>query len=405
MREIECIRCGAKLDAEQGVCPVCGAVYYVLPPEETEDAPETASTPSPEPEAAVPSGTEEDDFVLLFSKEEPEDTQEPTPPPPRRPRPAAAPPAGRPSRRVTGYVVGAAVMLAVLTVLLCVMSGAFDFGGQQGGTEKVPALLGLSERLAVAQIEDAGFTPSVSYAQSDETAGAVIEQEPDADTKLERGAFVRITVSNGPAAPAETPGPVETEAPAETVPVPPLTGRSRAEAESLLGQLGLHLEDGGSEYSSYTEGQILRQEPEADTPAAPGSAVRVIFSRGPEPPELHTISVTVGKGGEVSPRGRVSVPDGGAQSFTITPDPGYEVREIRVDGEDIGAAESYTFREVTGDHSLYVVFGLRAGPEETEPPAETPPPASEPPAETETPGLPEPEPPVTTPRPAMPLTA
>lgn len=52
----------------------------------------------------------------------------------------------------------------------------------------------------------------------------------------------------------------------------------------------------------------------------------------------------------------MEVEDGKSATFTIKPDEGFEIREVKVDGEDIGPVESYTFTDVTGDHTLYVVF-------------------------------------------------
>lgn len=89
----------------------------------------------------------------------------------------------------------------------------------------------------------------------------------------------------------------------------------------------------------------------------------------PEPVE-YTITVTAGKGGSVSPSGQVTVPGGESRSFTITPDAGYVVGEVKVDGQDVGAVTEYTFSSVTGDHSLYVVFRAE---EATPPPTDTPP--------------------------------
>jgi hypothetical protein len=87
----------------------------------------------------------------------------------------------------------------------------------------------------------------------------------------------------------------------------------------------------------------------------------------------------------------VSVKDGGNQAFVITPDPGYMVLEVKVDGESIGAVELYTFIDVTKDHTIYAVFGLK--PEQTSPPTPTPKPTPTPsgPPVTEGPTLP-PEP-------------
>ena len=43
-------------------------------------------------------------------------------------------------------------------------------------------------------------------------------------------------------------------------------------------------------------------------------------------------------------------------SFTITPDSGYEIADVLVDGTSVGAVSSYTFDKVTADHTIEVSF-------------------------------------------------
>ena len=70
----------------------------------------------------------------------------------------------------------------------------------------------------------------------------------------------------------------------------------------------------------------------------------------------HTIKVTVGAGGSISPSGNVSVREGRDQTFTFTPDKGYAVSNVKIDGKSVGAVKSYTFENVTGDHTIEVTF-------------------------------------------------
>lgn len=70
----------------------------------------------------------------------------------------------------------------------------------------------------------------------------------------------------------------------------------------------------------------------------------------------HTIKVTVGAGGSISPSGNVSVREGRNQTFTFTPDKGYAVSNVKIDGKSVGAVKSYTFENVTGDHTIEVTF-------------------------------------------------
>ena len=70
----------------------------------------------------------------------------------------------------------------------------------------------------------------------------------------------------------------------------------------------------------------------------------------------HTIRASAGANGTISPAGWTSVGEGGEQTFTITPDAGYAVAKVLVDGRSVGAVSSYTFRNVTQDHTIEAVF-------------------------------------------------
>ena len=70
----------------------------------------------------------------------------------------------------------------------------------------------------------------------------------------------------------------------------------------------------------------------------------------------YTSKATAGAGGSISPSGNVSVREGRAQTFTITPDKGYAVSNVKIDGKSIGAVKSYTFKNVRRNHAIEVIF-------------------------------------------------
>ena len=70
----------------------------------------------------------------------------------------------------------------------------------------------------------------------------------------------------------------------------------------------------------------------------------------------YTIKATAGAGGSISPSGSVSVREGRDQTFTITPDKGYAVANVKIDGRSIGAVKSYTFENVRRNHTIEVIF-------------------------------------------------
>ena len=74
--------------------------------------------------------------------------------------------------------------------------------------------------------------------------------------------------------------------------------------------------------------------------------------------DQYTITANAGEHGSITPSGEVSVDYGFAQAFAITPDEGYHVVDVLVDGESIGAVTSYTFENVTANHSIEVSFAI-----------------------------------------------
>ena len=48
--------------------------------------------------------------------------------------------------------------------------------------------------------------------------------------------------------------------------------------------------------------------------------------------------------------------DGGSQSFTITPNAPAQIADVLVDGSSVGPVSSYTFNNVTQDHTIAASF-------------------------------------------------
>ncbi len=71
-----------------------------------------------------------------------------------------------------------------------------------------------------------------------------------------------------------------------------------------------------------------------------------------------TITATAGPNGGISPSGTISVNYGANQTFIIAPDPGYRVADVLVDGGSVGAQTSYTFTNVTANHTILANFAM-----------------------------------------------
>ncbi len=72
----------------------------------------------------------------------------------------------------------------------------------------------------------------------------------------------------------------------------------------------------------------------------------------------YTITATTGPHGSISPSGSVSVNYGASKTFTITPNTGYQVSDVLVDGVSVGAVSSYTFSNVQADHTISATFSV-----------------------------------------------
>ena len=75
-----------------------------------------------------------------------------------------------------------------------------------------------------------------------------------------------------------------------------------------------------------------------------------------------TITASAGANGSISPSGPVSVTYGNSQTFTMTPNSGYEVADVKVDGASVGARTSYTFTGVTANRTIDAQFTAAALP-------------------------------------------
>ncbi|MCG8696521.1 MAG: hypothetical protein MI922_00595, partial [Bacteroidales bacterium] len=70
----------------------------------------------------------------------------------------------------------------------------------------------------------------------------------------------------------------------------------------------------------------------------------------------YTISASAGNGGKISPSGNVKVNKGSNQTFSINANGGYKIKDVKVDNQSIGAKSSYTFNNVTSNHSISATF-------------------------------------------------
>ena len=75
-----------------------------------------------------------------------------------------------------------------------------------------------------------------------------------------------------------------------------------------------------------------------------------------EAAQKYTIAATAGEGGSITPNGDVSVKEGASQTFAVAADNGYEIADVLVDGESVGAVSRYTFETVRKNHTIEAEF-------------------------------------------------
>ena len=82
------------------------------------------------------------------------------------------------------------------------------------------------------------------------------------------------------------------------------------------------------------------------------------FEITPKDVKLNDVTVTAsveGKGGKISPE-KATVKEGENVEFTITPDEGYKVADVKVNNESVGAVTKYTLTDVREDAKIVATF-------------------------------------------------
>ena len=77
---------------------------------------------------------------------------------------------------------------------------------------------------------------------------------------------------------------------------------------------------------------------------------------------VNILTATAGPGGSISPSGDVQVNAGASQTFTITPDSGYSISDVLVDGVSVGAVASYPFSNIQANYTIAAYFGAVPAP-------------------------------------------
>jgi serine/threonine-protein kinase len=165
--------------------------------------------------------------------------------------------------------VGGAILGAFLAVALLLS------GGGPGPSVAAPTLVGLRASDAGSTATNAGVLMQVvERRRADDPAGLIISQDPPPGAFVTRGGTVDVVVSRGP----------------PPVPVPTVVGRSAAEAQYILAQVGFvpaldHRYD-----EQAPKGAVITTTPPPGSRAAPESTVHILVSDGPAPLPVPDVS-------------------------------------------------------------------------------------------------------------------
>ncbi|WP_319460641.1 Stk1 family PASTA domain-containing Ser/Thr kinase [Micromonospora sp. RTP1Z1] len=167
-------------------------------------------------------------------------------------------------RKSSSWVIATFAALGVLAVIALVAALLLNEGGNDKVT--VPDLRGKQKATAFTEIQRAGLTPVLGESVLNNTCekGTVVEQNPPADSQLEKKRDVTIKVCGGK----------------KEVTIPPgLKGSQFANVKPQLEGLGLVVDDSRVD-SGLPEGTVVDVDPKEGSQVAPSSTVKVEVSRG-----------------------------------------------------------------------------------------------------------------------------
>ena len=161
----------------------------------------------------------------------------------------------------------------------------------------VPAVVGLPQQRAVAELTGRGFNVKAIVGPSKRPRGIVASQIPGGGTRLATGQTVTLHVSNGrpvaarpPATTATTTTRQTTTAPGASAPVPDVVGQDDASGAGQVEAAGFVAETDPVS-GSGAPGSIVAENPAAGADAQVGSVVRLDVATGSSRPAVQVPNV------------------------------------------------------------------------------------------------------------------
>lgn len=155
-------------------------------------------------------------------------------------------------------------LLLLLLLVLAGLGALWYFTREDEDKSTVPRVVGMTEALARARVQEEGLQPDVDRRPSERRRGVVFAQSPGAGIQLDEGERVELLVSSG--LPGE--------------PVPQVVGLREAEAGTRLGAAGLKTRVRRA-FTQRPRGIVVEQNPAPRTRVVRGTTVEIVVSRGP----------------------------------------------------------------------------------------------------------------------------
>jgi serine/threonine-protein kinase len=166
------------------------------------------------------------------------------------------------------FILTAFGLLIALGVLIFVLFQLAGGGDEEATMVEVPNVTGISQTEALQRLQEDGFQVRTFFESSETVeAGNVIRTNPTFGTMVEEGSVVEVYISSGP----------------EEVPVPPVIGETRAEAERLITEAGLTVGRVTERAdATFAEGIVIEQDPSQGVRVGIEAPVNLVVSTGPE---------------------------------------------------------------------------------------------------------------------------
>lgn len=177
-------------------------------------------------------------------------------------------------------VVSAVIVVLLIATIIGVILGNMTTPGglssqiSSTGKATVPKIIGLSQADAENAVVTAGLKFLVAETQtSDKAKGTVINANYKEGQSVDKGSYVRVIISGGPA----------------TTSVPDLKNSPVNYAEDTIKSNGFTVGTEKKDFSdTIPEGSVISQDPPADSELAPGGSINLVVSEGPK-----VVTVTV----------------------------------------------------------------------------------------------------------------